>query len=129
VGKRQHGEKSNEAKAIQAKREEKKLPYKQPHESLTRLSANVAQPKDIQTLQRTVGNRAVANMIQRQTAMEGGGTGSTNPKSAEYDELKVKNLSVGGLKVDKHSIFKTLYTDQAIIADLIVTNKKKGRRT
>ncbi|MGB3716229.1 MAG: hypothetical protein WA996_17550 [Candidatus Promineifilaceae bacterium] len=70
MGERKHVEKGNETKAIQAKREEEQRPDKQPAEAVSRLSANAAQPEDIQALQRTVGNRAVTNMIQRHMSDE-----------------------------------------------------------
>jgi lipid II:glycine glycyltransferase (peptidoglycan interpeptide bridge formation enzyme) len=50
---------------MKAKLEEEQLADKKPAEALSRLSANVARPEDIQALQRTIGNRAVTNMIQR----------------------------------------------------------------
>ena len=64
MGDRKHGEKSNETKAVQPKRDEEQQPDKKPSEALSRFSANIAQPEDIQTLQRSVGNRAVQRLIQ-----------------------------------------------------------------
>ncbi|HET6445857.1 MAG TPA: hypothetical protein VFI27_14905 [candidate division Zixibacteria bacterium] len=67
MGDRKHGEKSNETKAVQPKREEEQQPGKNPAEALSRLTANMAQPSDILTLQRTVGNRAVRRLITKQS--------------------------------------------------------------
>jgi len=61
---RKHGEKSNETKAVQPKRDEEQQPDKKPSEAPSRFSANRAQPEDIQALQRSVGNRAVQRLIQ-----------------------------------------------------------------
>ena len=63
MGDRKHGEKDSKTKAIQPKREEEQLPESQPHEALSRLSANVAKPGEVLALQRTVGNRAVQHLL------------------------------------------------------------------
>jgi hypothetical protein len=65
MGEHKHGTKGKETKVTQAKREEEQLPEKKPAEALSRLSVNVAQPKDVLALQRTLGNRVVTNLIQR----------------------------------------------------------------
>lgn len=70
MGDRKHIAEGKEKKALETKRDGEQRPDKKPAEAVSRLSANVAQPEDIQALQRTVGNKVVANMIQRHTRAE-----------------------------------------------------------
>jgi hypothetical protein len=70
MGEHKLGTKVTETKVKQAKREQERLVEKKPAGAVSRISANVAQPEDIQALQRTVGNRAVTNMIQRHMSEE-----------------------------------------------------------
>jgi hypothetical protein len=65
MGERKHKAEGGQKKAIQPQREEEHQLEKKPTEALMRLSENVAQPSDVQTLQKTIGNRSVTNMIQK----------------------------------------------------------------
>ena len=71
MGERKHRTEGKETKAsVQANREDEQQPDNKNAGAVSRLSANVAQPEDIQALQRSVGNRAVSNMIQRHMSDE-----------------------------------------------------------
>ncbi len=65
MGEYKHKAESVDNKIIKPQREEDQRLDTKPTEALTRVSANVAKPSDILTLQKSIGNRAVSNMIQR----------------------------------------------------------------
>lgn len=70
MGERKHNADDGEKKVVQPHREEEQSLEKKPTEALKFLSANIAQPADIQSLQKAIRNRAVTNMIQRHSRAE-----------------------------------------------------------